>query len=258
MFGKSTRGDDYQDLARPVGAMAKDFVSGFHLLPHSHERAQLLHAVKGVMAVKTPDGAWAVPPRGAVWIPPGTVHEIRMWGEVAMRTLYLDGKTVADMPSRCRVVSISALLRELILQAVELPMLYDESGRAGRIMGLILDEIRTLPILPLDLPLPRDPRLLRICETLQREPALDRTLDGWGEEVGASARTLARLFQSETGFTFGRWRQQARLLEALGRLALGQPVTTVALDLGYDSPSAFTSMFRRALGITPSRYVANA
>ncbi len=258
MFGKSTRGDDYQDLDRPVGAMAKDFVSGFHLLPHRHARAQLLHAVKGVMAVRTPDGAWAVPPRGAVWIPPGTVHEIRMWGEVAMRTLYLDPGTVTEMPTRCRVVSISSLLRELILQAVELPMLYDEGGRAGRIMSLILDEIRTLPVLPLDLPLPRDPKLFRICEALQREPGLTRTLQSWGEEVGASARTLARLFQKETGLTFGRWRQQARLLEALGRLALGQSVTTVALDLGYDSPSAFTSMFRRALGTTPSRYVSNA
>jgi AraC-like DNA-binding protein len=124
-------------------------------------------------------------------------------------------------------------------------------------MALILDELRVLPVLPLNLPMPRDARLLKICSAILDDPANPLTLPGWGRRVGASSRTLARSFQRETGLTFGRWRQQARLLEALSRLAQRQDVTTIALDLGYDSPSAFTSMFRRALGRTPSTYFLN-
>lgn len=111
-----------------------------------------------------------------------------------------------------------------------------------------------LPILPLHLPMPHEPRLVRICNTIMAAPALRRPLCAWGNEVGASSRTLARLFLRETGMSFGAWCRQARLLNALARLAEGQKVTSIALDLGYDSPSAFTSMFRRHLATTPSRY----
>lgn len=95
---------------------------------------------------------------------------------------------------------------------------------------------------------------MRLCAALRRNPADARTLDAWGVAVGASARTLARLFMTETGLSFAAWRAQVRLLAALARLAAGEKVTSVALDLGYDSPSAFIAMFRRQLGVTPSRY----
>ncbi|HYM31502.1 MAG TPA: AraC family transcriptional regulator, partial [Candidatus Cybelea sp.] len=127
-------------------------------------------------------------------------------------------------------------------------------GADGRIMSLILDEVRALPALPLHLPMPSDARLKRVCAAIVAEPGAKATLVAWAAEAGASGRTLLRLFQRQTGMTFAAWRQRARLLAALGRLAAGEPVTTVAIDLGYDSPSAFTAMFRRALGTTPSRY----
>jgi AraC-like DNA-binding protein len=146
------------------------------------------------------------------------------------------------------------LLRELILRAMELPLLYDRNGPEGRLIRLILDEIRVLPILPLHLPVPSEPRLAKICRALLDHPEDRREIEVWGRIVGASGRTLARLFQREIGMSFGAWRQQARLIEALARLGTGEPVTTVALDLGYESPSAFTAMFRRSLGVTPSRY----
>lgn len=253
-MARSTNPHDYQDVPRPVAAMAKEFPDGHIIAPHSHPRGQLVFAASGVMTVTTPGGAWVVPPQRAVWVPPDVEHKIRMSGDVAMRTLYIAGSAAAGLPRACCVVSVSSLLRELILAAVELPVLYDVAGRDGRIMALIVDEIRALPMLPLQLAMPSDTRARRVSAALLDDPADGRPLADWARDVGASARTLARHFRAETGMSFAMWRQQARLLSALNRLAAGAPVTDVALDLGYDSPSAFISMFRRALGTTPGRY----
>jgi AraC-like DNA-binding protein len=253
---RSTDPQDYQRVPRPVAAMAKDFPDGFHIAPHSHERAQLIFAAEGAMLVSTREGTWAVPPQRAMWMPGGVTHEIRMAGAVAMRTLYVRGDAAPRLPSRVRVLAVSALLRELILRACELPVRYDEAGPAGRLMSLILDEIAALPTIALDLPLPRDERLARICRALRANPGDTRTLEDWAREAGASGRTVARLFVKETGLPFAGWRQQARLLAAMALLAAGQPITRIAGDLGYDSPSAFTAMFKRALGAPPSAYFA--
>jgi AraC-like DNA-binding protein len=234
--------------------MAKDFPAGHHIVPHSHERAQLIFAAHGAMLIATREGSWAVPPQRAVWMPGGVTHEIRMAGDVAMRTLYVRGDAAARLAPTVRVLAVSPLLRELILRACALPLSYDEAGPAGRLMTLILDEIAALPTVALDLPLPRDARLGRICRALSAEPGATRTLSDWGREAGASPRTLARLFVKETGLTFAAWRQQARLLAATAMLGAGEPITRIALDLGYESPSAFTAMFKRALGAPPSHY----
>ena len=235
--------------------MAKDFPDGYRTGLHAHERAQLVFAAHGVMMVTTPQGSWAVPPQRAVWIPRGVAHDIGMAGAVAMRTLYVAGRVAGRFPRCVRVIAVSPLLRELILRACALPVLYDEQGPAGRTMALILDEVAALPPLPLDLPMPVDPRLARVCLSLRADPGSARTLRGWAQEAGASSRTLARLFLKETGLTFAQWRQQARLFAAVARIAAGHSITHIALELGYDSPSAFSAMFRRCLGTPPSRYL---
>jgi AraC-like DNA-binding protein len=251
---RSTDPTDYQRVPRPVAAMAKDFPDGYHNPPHSHERAQLIFASQGAMLVTTPRGSWAVPPQRAVWMPAGLTHEIRMAGVVAMRTLYVRRDAAARLPSEPRVLAVSPLLRELILRACTLPIHYDEAGADGRLMALILDEIAAVPTVALDLPMPRDPRLSRLCRALRAEIGSARTLGDWARDAGASSRTLARLFVAETGLTFAAWRQQARLVAAMALLGAGEPITRIALDLGYESPSAFTAMFKRALGEPPSRY----
>jgi AraC-like DNA-binding protein len=152
------------------------------------------------------------------------------------------------------VLQVSPLLRELIVRVVAFEGPYAESGREARLVAVLLDEVAAARTAPLHLPTPRDPRLRVITERLAADPGDKRSLAVWARSAGASARTLARLFQQETGSSFAHWRQQARLLRALERLAAGDPVTTVALDLGYDSPSAFITMFRSRLGATPGRY----
>jgi len=245
-------------VPRPIVAMAKDFPND-HLIPfHQHDRSQLLYASDGVMMVTTVNGIWVVPPLRAVWIPAFTDHQIGCSGKLSMRTLYIKPKAASNLPEECCVLSVPQLLRELILYAVTLPRLYEPNSPEERIMNVILDMVQTLKMAPLDLPIPTDIRLKKISDTLTVNPGDNRTLEAWGKSVGATSRTLARLFRSETGMSFRQWRQQLRILESLRRIGRKEQVTTVALDLGYDSPSAFIAMFKKALGKTPGQYFKEA
>jgi AraC-like DNA-binding protein len=251
---KSTDPADYQRVPRAVAAMPKDFAPDFVIEPHHHERAQLIFATAGTMRVITGPAMWIVPPQRALWMPAGIVHGIEMLDRVSMRTLYLHKDAASAMPETCRVLQVSPLLRELIVRATELPLHYDEDGAAGHLVALLLAELHDSQTLGLHLPMPSSPRLATLCRALLEKPGDRRTLGQWAVTVNVSERTLARLFQQETGLSFAAWRQQARVLEAMGRLGSGAPVTQVALDVGYDSVSAFSAMFRRAAGASPSAY----
>jgi AraC-like DNA-binding protein len=254
LAARSTDAADYQHVPRPVAAMPKEFAAGHVIPPHSHERAQLVFAQSGVMRVTTAEGVWVVPPNRALWIPPATEHSIRMASPVAMRTLYIAPDAAAGLPGRVAVVAVPPLLRELILAATGMPVLYDAAGRDGRVMALILDEIRTLAAVPLHLPMPRGDRLARLARRILDAPAEPWPHARAAAEIGCSERTLARLFRRETGLGFAAWCRHARLLAALTLLARGFKITDVALESGYETPSAFTLMFRRLMGTPPSRY----
>jgi len=254
--------DSYgEGIDRPVVVRASEYPFGYRSDNHWHGRAQLVYACAGVVKVTAKQGSWVVPQHRGVWIPAQTAHRIESAGAFSMRSLYVrddsPGDSVLELPSECGVVAVSPLLRELILTAAESPQLYDVSGRDGRVMDLILSEIRSLPMVPLHLPEPTDSRLRQITAALRENPADTRTLEAWGRHAGASPRTLARLFPAETGMTFRQWQRQARLLDGLIRLAEGEPVTSVALEVGYENPSAFIAMFRSTLGVTPGRYFSS-
>lgn len=239
-----------------VRSLATRYSPGGRLEAHSHSWPQLLYALDGVMTVETAGGAWVVPSQRAVWIPAGVDHSVEMSGQVFMRTLYLSPALETPLPARCGVVQVSRLLRELILHTVELGLLAADDAHHRHVCDLLLDQLVTVTSVPLELPMPRDSRALRVAERVRTHLAERKSMDVLAREAGASRRTLERRFQGETGMTFGRWRQQARLLQALRLLAAGEPVTRVAFDVGYDSPSAFIAMFRAALGTTPARYYA--
>ena len=247
---------DVTDVPRPIVAMAKEYPSG-HLIPlHQHNRSQLLYASSGVMTVATRTGIWVVPSLRAVWVPAHTHHQIKASGDLSMRTLYIDPSFFPGPSNSCCVIAVSPLLKELMLHAVTLPRLYPLRGPEERLLDVILDQINAMSIAPLELRIPEDDRLKKIFQRLSADPWDNRTLEDWGKLVGATGRTLARHFRLETGMSFGQWRQQIRILEALKRLGMKESVTTIALELGYDSPSAFISMFKKALGKTPGQYFA--
>jgi AraC-like DNA-binding protein len=236
-------------------ALARDYPSGHGPPRHQHPNAQLIHAVRGVMVVDTAVGQWVVPPTRGLWIPGGVDHSIRMVGKVLMRTAYINTSLAPDMPQQCAVLKISPLLRELILAMIEsADTPYAPDSRAGRIARLLLDEIRQMGSLPLHLPMPGDQRLLEICTAISARPADNTTASEWARRLQVDPKTVHRLFVRETGMTFGQWRTQARLMLALEHLAAGDKVLNVALDLGYESPSAFATMFKKQFGISPSKF----
>lgn len=245
--------DTYDDAPRPVAAMAKSFADGAHTAVHEHGRGQLLHAVTGIMRIETADAAWLVPPARALWMPPHMAHRVTMRSQVEMRTLYIDPQAASALPRLPTLIEVSALLRELILAALDEPAAYDEAGRGGLVARLILIELARIKDRPLDLPMPRDARALRVARALLDRPALPLDLDQWAERAGASRRTLARIFRQETGLSFAEWRARLRAVEGLARLSAGASVAASANAVGYDSPSAFSAMVRRSLGQAPRR-----
>jgi len=247
-----------EHLMQPVEVRAVDMPPGHIMDWHHHVWGQLAYASQGVLTVSTATGTWAVPPERAVWIPPRIEHRVSARKGAAFRSLYVEARLARELPPDCGVVAVSPLMRELIVAVSRLPRDYDPGGPGGRLAAVILDELRQLETIPLYLPMPRDPQLLEIAQALSDEPGDDRTLAQWAGAVGSTERTLARRFVAETGLSFGAWRQRLRLLASLDRLMAGEPVTSIALDLGYDSPSAFTAMFRRTLGAPPTQYLARS
>ena len=206
------------------------------------------------MTVTTSGGAWVVPTHRAVWIPKGTAHTISMSGDVAMRTLYLRPRLATSLPRECCVVSVSALLKELILHACACGSLARRLSWQSHLIDVILDQLRLIELAPLQLPLPEDPRALRVANVLRADPSDPRSLTQLSKHSGAGRRTVERLFVDSTGMSFGRWRQQLRLQHAMRLLGGGAKVTHAALDAGYSTPSAFIAAFRKALGSTPTQY----
>ncbi|NYF36629.1 helix-turn-helix transcriptional regulator [Stenotrophomonas sp. JAI102] len=249
--------DPYEDLPRAVVVTANDYAAGDVFPTHAHRRGQFAFASRGTISLTTPEGHWLVPPQRACWVPAGVAHAMAMRGPVTMLNVFVAAEEVAAarLPARCGVYAVSALLRHLMDDAVDLPAMYHQNGRAGRLMQLLVAEIAVMPRLSLHAPLPRDPRLARACQQVSDAPSIASTLDAVAAEAGMSRRTFTRQFRADTGVGFAEWRQQVCLLAAIERLGAGQPVTRVALDLGYTSPSAFSSAFRRALGQSPSRYL---
>jgi AraC-like DNA-binding protein len=226
---------------------------------HTHTWSQLIYAHEGVITVRTARGSWVVPPERAVWVPAGMTHSIEMSGQVSMRSLYFAPRFArARLPTICSVVSISPLMRELILHVATGAPLDRSLPVHAHLIAVILDQISALDEVPLQLSVPRDVQAAKAAEILRDDPGQTLSLDRLARATGASKRTLERRFRSETGMGLGRWRQQLRLLHALRLLAEGQSVTTVALEVGYQSTSAFISMFKKATGSTPFRYASRS
>jgi AraC-like DNA-binding protein len=250
--GRSTDAADYQHVPRPIAAMSKSFEDSVRIDPHAHPRDQFIYAVTGIMRVRTRTEGWIVPPDRAVYMPAGTEHAISMRGSVTMSTLYIARGRGHDLPAAPSVLEVSPLLRELVLALIGEPVMYDERGRGGALAFLIFSEIATARRLPLVIPMPRDLRLLRVCNALLADPASRMTLADWVEVAGASARTLERLFKDETGLSFVAWRQRVRFHNALESIIAGEPISHVAKRNGYRSSSAFSAAFRSAMGQSPS------
>ncbi|MGV3480413.1 MAG: helix-turn-helix domain-containing protein [Sphingobium sp.] len=251
------RSEDVISDELPVVGLGNEYISGFVDPMHSHPKAQLLYAISGVMEVTTERCSFIIPTNRAMWIPADCRHEVRYRGSASLRTLYIDN--VYDLePSKCRVLEVSNLLRALIVEAVGFSCDYDVDSREGRLVGVLLEEIRRMSTISYHVTIPTDRRLARVCRAILDNPADARVIDDWASLVGMSRRSFTRLFREELGMGFALWRQQVRLLEAISLLEAGHSVASVAFDVGYESPSAFTAMFTRTFGRSPSLYAGRS
>lgn len=247
--------DLIEQLSEPAFGLITEATLFGETEPHAHSRAQLMYVMAGVFTIAAAGGIWTVPPHCALWIPPGIAHAGKAAGHVKIASLYLDRDVAAPLNDRCEIVFVQPFLRELILHFdSETSLMQMDVDRRQRLLAVLIDELSAAPAEPIHLPMPADRRLRRLTDAMLADPAQRFTVEEWGARVGASPRTLSRLFQRETGLSFGRWRQQLHVGLALQRLAQGDQVTTIATDFGYESVSAFIAMFRRMLGTTPARY----
>ena len=221
---------------------------------HAHEWDQLTYAASGVVRVDTADASWIVPPYRAVWVPSNTPHAERMFAPVSVRTLYFAEGLATSLPRECCTVNVSNLLRELILHTSRVGALDRREPAHAPVIALLLDQLERASDVPLQLPMPRDPRAQRLASLLQASPADSAPVAKLARDVGASRRTIERLFERETRMTIGEWRRRLRLLHAVRLLSEGAPVTSVSMEAGYSSVSAFIAVFKKTFGTTPGRY----
>lgn len=238
---------------RPLRMVARNLSASETLAAHRHGWGQVTYALEGVIRVTVADSSWIVPPLRAIWIPPDAVHEVVTLEKAKLRALYVHAGAAPFREPECRVIDVSALLRELI---VALEQADAGSPREALLSALMLDEFRHAATLPMRIALPDDKRLRTLCKLLIDAPAAFATLAEGAQRVGASERTLARLFEQELGMSFGEWRRQMRLAHAAALIARGMPMSQVAAELGYASQSAFSAMFRKTFGQSPSRFFA--
>ena len=217
---------------------------------------QLVCATRGVLTVRTEQCAWVVPPHRAVWIPAGFQYRLELSGVVAVRMLYMRPRKRGDpsFPRECSVVNVTPLLRELIQRTVSVGALNAAIPEQKRLIGVILDELKVLIAVPLQLPMPSDSRAVQFAALANRDSGAAASTENLLRNCATSRRTMERIFRAETNMSLGQWQRRQTLLSALRRLAGGENVSRVAGELGYNSASAFIAMFRRELGQTPKRY----
>jgi len=253
-----TASRDVDSIMRSVVALSATSVTkGWENARHRHRKAQLIYSVRGILNCEIEDGVWIVPPQCAIWIPGDLPHAARGAGDTECYCLFVEPDAAPGLPETCCTISVSPLLRELLLKVAGFPEVYALGGREERLIAALLDELVAAPVEDLHLPMPRDPRLRRLAELMLADPTDKTSKAEWATRIGMSERSMSRLLLHEIGMSFGRWRRQLHVILALQRLTKGETVQKVALDLGYENASGFVTMFRKAVGKPPARYLSD-
>ena len=249
---------DVDDILRPLVVLSSNMVSrDWEHAKHRHRKAQLIYSLRGVLNCEIDDGVWIVPPHCAVWIPGGLPHSARGSGETELHCFFIEPTAAANLPKNCCTLAVSPLLRELLLRAASFPAAGTPGAREDRLIAILFDELAAAPVEDLHLPMPRDARLRRLAALLLDDPTDKKTMGHWAAHIGMSERSMSRLLLQQIGMSFGRWRRQLHVILSLQRLSRGDSVQTVALELGYENASGFVTMFRKALGKPPARYLSD-
>jgi len=243
-----------QKIVVPITVVSRSIEANSVVKKHSHSWGQFVYANKGVLLVVTDKNRYIVPPEQGVWLLPEIDHEVSAITKVELTSFYFDNNLLRKLPEQCCVLRINNFLKALIQEADAITNNYLWSGADGLLLRLILEKLSLAPNVIFQLPFPKDSRLLTMLSMIQKEPWNSYKLPQWGEIVGASSRTLSRLFKNETGLSYSVWRQRLNIQIAISQLTKGESISNISSYLGYESPSAFTHMFKENTGMTPSCY----
>jgi len=243
-------------LARPVVPRAQNLPPRHAFPLHTHRWHQLVHATRGSLVVRMAGSRYVITPEQAIWIPSGVEHAVGTFSGAEFRNLYVADAPALRMPADSTVYSVTPLLRALIVELEQATRVGEPADYLDRLDALIFAQLERLTPQAFHLPWPSSAMLRRLCEALYENPADGRDVEAWGRELGASARTITRRFERETGLGLREWRHRLRLFLAIEWLYAGRGITAIALALGYASPSAFSHMFRSAMGCAPSAWRA--
>ncbi|MBB1201000.1 AraC family transcriptional regulator [Enterobacteriaceae bacterium 89] len=245
-----------EDLVQPVVVIGLGMVTEQWELPfHSHQKAELLFADTGLIELETENNLWIIPPQGAVWIPGGLIHRAKCSGNPRGFVAFIAQDSQPGLPATCCTMSVSPFLRALLERIAALPQDFQPEGVASRLTDVLLDEIIAAPQEWLNLPMPEDKRLRLLADRMLSSPEEKVTLEQWASRLNMSERNLSRLFAKETGYSINRWRRQMHVIKALPLLAQGHSVQTISEQLGYENAGAFVTMFRKATGTPPRRFM---
>lgn len=222
---------------------------------HAHGWHQLVYANEGAITVESTSVCWLVPTRRAVWIPARQIHQVRMHGPVFLQSLYLRRAPPSLGTAECQVVNVSSLLTELLSHISRLGQIRNDSTANRCLIQFLRLQLREMPTVPLSILMPRDKRARRLAERIIAEPGSDLSLVTLSQECSSSLRTMQRVFQTELGVSLGRWRHHVRMMEAVRLLSSGLNVTQTAVQLDFESLSAFIQSFRQHFGETPGKYL---
>lgn len=238
-----------------IATLTYEYAAGFQVPEHAHGADQLIYAIRGVMEIFSGSKIWLIPPRFALWIPAETYHRIHMPSAVSMRTLYFRPKLVRMPPLASAVLHVTPLLRELIVEAVRIGKLRARHRHERALRDLLVLHLESASSVPTFVTLPTDERALALAQEVLSAPEQARPLAALCRDVGASVRTVQRIFRRDVGIDFETWRRQARLTKAVELLVGGRTVKEVSYCVGYRQPSAFVETFRRSFGMTPKAWM---
>lgn len=243
-----------QPLLSPIKLVNRTLPMHSLVKKHSHDWGQFVYANTGVLSVVTDTEHYIVPPEQGVWIRPNTNHEVTALTEAELTSFYFDNNTLIALPNYSCVLVVDGFLKSLICEAKKVKLDYQWSDADGLLLRLIVKKLACAPQVALQLPYPKDKRLLAMLTLIQQAPSNNCNLAQWGKEVGASSRTLSRLFKKDTGLSYTQWRTRLTIQIAISKLGSGKPIASIAAELGYESSSAFSYMFKENTGVSPSFY----
>ncbi|TMP79644.1 AraC family transcriptional regulator [Pseudoalteromonas phenolica] len=244
-----------KELGKPIYPRATEMPPWQHVQTHSHTWGQLAYTSDGVLGIHTPAGKFVIPPDQALWIPPHLPHETFCRYGGHFRSVYIDEKYVQILGSEAKLLHVNELLKAMILEVCNWPPNYQPDDKKLRFTQVFIDQLECAQSSSFFMPSAQDDRLLPIISELHANPGCNKTLEQWGELVGASTRTLNRLFHKSFSMNFSQWKQKLRGLHAVEMIEAGYTQQTIAEQLGFESSSAFNTAFKKVFKCTPGQYL---